>query len=292
LIYNIKSYAKLNLFLHVMGKRDDGYHELLSLMTPIDLCDDLEIDFSADRIIVDCDHPGVPTDESNLVFKAARAFFDHFDRVDKSQTHKGIGVKINKQIPPGGGLGGGSSDAATVFMALNHYYDTPFTKTELMELGLKIGAVVPFFIFGSPALVSGIGEKVETSADLLPYHVILCSPGIESSTASVFKTYDFRLTIIQKYNINTGLNVGFRGRIFDVRECLHNDLEESAFKLYPQIKAVKEEMELLLKRKVYMTGSGSSLFTLFSKYGNAKAAFAKLNDKWEESCKTVFLSSF
>ncbi len=292
MISTYQSYAKLNLFLHVTGKREDGYHELYSLMTKISLCDDLGIDFSTSEISVACNHSQVPSDASNLAYKAAILFYDHLNTLEGKEREKGLYVRIKKKIPPGGGLGGGSSNAATVLTALNEYYQNPFSKSQLMELGLQLGADVPFFIFDKTAIVTGIGEQLEACPDLLPYHVLLCDPGVAASTVQVFTNFDFRLTKNQKYNKKTGLNVRLRGQVFDVREYLHNDLEEPALRLYPRIRSAKEEMELLLQRKVHMTGSGSSLFTLFSEAENAKSAFTLLNEKWKESGKRVFLSSF
>ena len=291
MIKKLASFAKINLFLYVTGKRKDGYHNLHSLMTQIDLCDDLYIDFSQKELSILCDHPGVPEDESNLVYKAAVLFYQSLKKIN-SNIEKGFSIKIIKRIPPGRGLGGGSSNAASVLMALNTYYKTPFSKTELMILGAKLGADVPFFIFGHPAIAGGIGERLEKVDNLKFYHLVLCDPGVAASTAMVYKNIDYRLTLNQKYNIYAGLNEQLLGLEFDVRDQMHNDLEESARRLYPEIKKTKEEMAVLLQRKVYMTGSGSSLFALFSARENAQKGFEKLLKTCAGSKKKVFLSSF
>jgi len=285
-----KSFAKINLFLYVTAKRADGYHNLYSLMTKIGLCDDIYIDYTKSGISVTCDYPGVPEDDSNLACKAAVMFFCSLKA--KGCKKKGLSIEIIKQIPPGGGLGGGSSNAATVLQALNKAYQKPFSKAELMSMGLRLGADVPFFIFGGPAIARGVGERLEKIRGLRPYHLVLCDPGIASSTADVYKNIEFQLTPNQKYTMNTGLNVLLRGREFDVRGLMHNDLEESACRLYPEIKETKEEMALLLHRKVFMTGSGSSLFALFSAGENARKGYERLLKKWAGSNKKVFLSSF
>jgi len=289
LIEKIKSYAKINLFLYVTAKREDGYHDLNSLMTQIDLHDDIDIDFVKKGVSVLCDHPDVPEDESNLAHKAAVLFYDALKTDDKKQ---GVSIKIKKRIPPGGGLGGGSSNAATVLKVLNHYYGNPFSKTKLMKMGLTLGADVPFFIYGNAAIAKGIGERLENVVNLEFFHLVLCDPGIAASTAKVYKNIDFRLTSNQKYNINTGLNVLLRGHEIDMREQLHNDLEESACRLYPEIKETKEEMALLLQRRVYMSGSGSSLFALFSDHEKAQRGYEKLLKKLSMNDRKVFLSSF
>ncbi|MBU0462464.1 MAG: 4-(cytidine 5'-diphospho)-2-C-methyl-D-erythritol kinase [Proteobacteria bacterium] len=287
----VASFAKINLFLYVTGKRKDGYHNLHSLMTQIDLRDDLYIEFAQKELSISCDHPDVPEDESNLAYKAAVLFYQSL-KTKVCEEKKGLSIEIIKRIPPGGGLGGGSSNAASVLMALNTYYKTPFSKSELMTLGLKLGADVPFFIFGYPAIARGVGEMLEKVAGLKFYHLVLCDPGVAASTAEVYKNIDFRLTANQKDNIKTGLNVTLRGQEFDVRDQMHNDLEESACRLYPEIKETKEEMAVLLQRKVYMTGSGSSLFALFSARENAEKGFELLLKKWARSKRKVFLSSF
>ncbi|MFH2057287.1 MAG: 4-(cytidine 5'-diphospho)-2-C-methyl-D-erythritol kinase [Pseudomonadota bacterium] len=291
MIKTYRSFAKINLFLSVLGRRDDGYHDLCTLMTQIDLYDDIHIDFNSKEISVSCLHPDVPEDHSNLVIKAAKLFYQTL----KSRARDfqgGLSMQIDKKIPPGGGLGGGSSNAATVLMALNEHHNQPFAIEKLMEMGLQLGADVPFFIFGKPAVAKGVGERLESVPHLKPYHLVLCDPGVAASTAAVYKNIDFRLTSNQKDNIKSGLNVLLRGQEFDVGDCLHNDLEESACRLYPKIRETKEEMELLLQKKVFMTGSGSSLFALFSNPKDAKKGFECLSKKWAKSKRSVFLSSF
>jgi len=260
-------------------------------MTQIDLCDDLYLGFDQNDLSIFCDHPDVPADESNLAYKAAVLFYQALKQ-KTGEDRKGLLIKIIKHIPPGGGLGGGSSNAASVLMALNTYFNTPFSKTELMTLGLKLGADVPFFIFGHPAIASGVGERLEKAAGLKSYHLVLCDPGVAASTAKVYKNIDYRLTSNQKDNIKIGLNVPLRGQGFDLMDHMHNDLEESACRLYPEIKNTKEEMALLLERKVYMTGSGAALFALFSERDSAKKGFDRLSKIWADSKNKVFLSSF
>ena len=287
MISTFRSHAKINLFLHVTGRRKDGYHTLCSLMTRIDLCDKIDLDFSSDRICVTCGYPGVPEDESNLAVKAAALFFKASGINDCR-----VAITIDKKIPPGGGLGGGSSNAATVLNALNVYFDRPFSAEELEMLGFQLGADIPFFIKGKPAIATGIGEKLETVENLVPYYLVLCAPGIESSTAEVYKNIDFRLTENQKYNMNTGLNVPRRGQKLDAVEWLHNDLEDPACRLYPEIRQIKEEMSLVLKKQVSMTGSGSSLFALFTDVNAARQGCDRLKEHWSENKRKVFLSSF
>ena len=289
MILKVKSFAKINLFLYITSKRNDGFHNLCSLMTNINIHDDIHLDFSTNKLIITCKHPHVPEDESNIAYKAADLFFNSLES-GNYKNQKGLSITIEKKIPVGGGLGGGSSNAAAVLTALNNYYKNPFSNSRLMEMGLSLGADVPFFIFNAPAIARGVGEKLEKVENLKPYYLVLYNPGVQALTAKVYKNIDFKLTKKQKYNINTGLSVLLRGIDFDVRDIMHNDLEESACRLYPEIKKAKEEMELLLEKKVFMTGSGSSLFALFTEHENAYKGYEKLLTKWNKS--KVFLSSF
>jgi 4-diphosphocytidyl-2-C-methyl-D-erythritol kinase len=291
LIQKVKSFAKINLFLHVTSKRKDGYHNLNSLMTQIDLCDDIYLEFFKKKLTVFCDHPDVPEDESNIAYKAAEMFFNTIE-TNNQKEQKGLSITIKKKIPVGGGLGGGSSNAAAVLTALNSHFKKPFSTPQLMKMGLSLGADIPFFIFNSPALATGVGEKLEKIKTLKPFYIVLCNPGVHASTAKVYKNIDFKLTTKQKYNINTGLSVLVRGMDFDIREIMHNDLEESACRLYPEIRTTKEEMELVMGKRVFMTGSGSSLFALFTKFEKAEKGYEKLLTKWNKSKKKAFLSSF
>lgn len=297
-----RSFAKINLFLQVTGKRPDGFHDLCSLMTQIDLHDEVEICFKGKGISVVCDYPGVPQDETNLACRAAQVFLDAFEQKKGTPLKEGVSIRICKRIPPGGGLGGGSSNAATVLMALNEYGSHLFVREELMELGVKLGADVPFFIFGSPALATGKGEKLKKYSDLPGSYLVLCDPGVSASTADVFKNLDLRLTSAPKYNKNTGLNalspgmgpggMGLRDMRIDDRDKWQNDLEASACGLYPEIAAAKQEMERILQTRVHMSGSGSSLFALFSGREDAGKAYELLAQKWYQGPQKVFLSSF
>jgi 4-diphosphocytidyl-2-C-methyl-D-erythritol kinase len=286
-----KSFAKVNLFLYVTGKRDDGYHELYSLMAQIDLWDEVALLFEGKGVSVACDHPGVPEGEANLAYRAADLFVQAYKQQKGGGLLEGVSIQIKKNIPVGGGLGGGSSNAASVLMALNEHCGGFFSHQQLMALGLRLGADVPFFIFGVPALATGVGEVLEKYSHLPELYLVLCDPGVPASTADVFKNLKFRLTSRCNYNMNTGLNALVGGQGDEGREKLHNDLEVSACDLYPEIASVKEEMEFLLERNVYMSGSGSTLFALFSGPENAGKAYELLAKKWSKGSKKLFLTS-
>ncbi|WP_022664440.1 4-(cytidine 5'-diphospho)-2-C-methyl-D-erythritol kinase [Desulfospira joergensenii] len=284
--------AKINLFLHVLGELPDGFHELFSLMVPIDFGDDLEFSFKGKGISVSCNHPGVPDGSPNLAHRAGILFFDQYRNRTGQEPLAGVDIRIDKRIPPGGGLGGGSSNAATVLMTLNKKCGNIFTRNELMDMGFSLGADVPFFIFGGAAFARGRGEKLEKAENLPKRHLVLCDPGVEASTAKVFKNLDLCLTSKGKYTINTGSNVLIRGNGIDLEQGLHNDLEETACRLYPEIKSAREEMEMLLGQRVLMSGSGSSLFALFSGPEQAEQGGETLQRQWQGGSRKLFVSSF
>jgi 4-diphosphocytidyl-2-C-methyl-D-erythritol kinase len=289
----VLSPAKINLFLHVTGKRSDGYHELYTLMTCLNFGDRLEFDFTVPGVSVRCDHPDVPEDGSNLVHRAATLFFDAFSRRGSSgEGRPGVRVVIHKKIPVGAGLGGGSSNAATTLLVLNRRFDSPFSLDALMAMGLRLGADVPFFIHGGPAFARGVGEKLSHCDSLLPYHVVVFFPGFNASTPLVYKNVDFALTKQQKSNNNALLNEHEMGKVFDIKGFLHNDLEEAACRSYPDILSVREEMADFFPEGLLMTGSGSSFFALFSDGSKAEQAYDTLMEKSKATDKQVFLTSF
>lgn len=286
----ILSPAKINLFLHVTGRRPDGFHELFSLMAPIELCDHIDMDFSGQGIDVSCDHPDVPDGAANLAHRAAVLFSDAFAEKKGARPFDGLKIFIRKKIPVGGGLGGGSSNAASVLLALSRRENHLFSSGQLMHLGLSLGADVPFFIGRGPAFASGIGERLTPCPDLPGYWVVVCSPGVSASTVKVFKKLGFGLTFTPKYIMNTGSNSLPAGQELSGGEVLQNDLEDPACRLYPEIGSTKKEMAFLLQRNVYMSGSGSSLFALYSDHDAATAGFERLSRAWAGSRQQVFLT--
>ncbi|MCG8563659.1 MAG: 4-(cytidine 5'-diphospho)-2-C-methyl-D-erythritol kinase [Desulfobacterales bacterium] len=290
MIQTLASPAKINLFLHVTGKRPDGYHELCSAMVKLDLADEMVFDFSRSGIDVTCDHPLVPGDETNLVWRAAELFFREWEGAGYgSLPIPGMGVEIHKKIPVGGGLGGGSSNAATTLAALNGICGDRFSRDALMAMGLELGADVPFFLFGGPALARGVGEVLEPLAPVPEMAVLLVDPGIFASTVRVFK--NFKLTTREFLTINPGSNVLPNRQTPETGVVLENDLEISAFELYPGIRAAKEEMASLLNEDVHMSGSGAALFILYPDQDRAKDDYQQLIQHWTEKPFQVILSS-
>ncbi|HIJ55799.1 MAG TPA: 4-(cytidine 5'-diphospho)-2-C-methyl-D-erythritol kinase [Deltaproteobacteria bacterium] len=247
--------AKVNLFLQVIGKRPDNYHNLFSLMCPISLYDTVTLKFRPNDpfISLDCSDPNVPNDDSNLAHKAAVAFM-------KQRKHKiGLEISIHKQIPVAAGLGGGSSDAAAVLMGLNRYFDNLLTQDQLLSLGLSLGADVPFFVYQKPALATGVGEKLEHFGHLKPCHLLLINPGYGVSTTKIFKNLNLRLTKCKKIH----KNFPFNKRGFDAVQYLCNDLETVTASLHPEIGKAKTALLKNGALGALMSGSGPTVFGLF-----------------------------
>lgn len=269
----ILSPAKINLFLQITGKRSDGYHNLVTLMCCIKLYDTISIIFGSKETTVTCPDPNVPEDRTNLACKAADLFFKKVNR------HEGVKISIEKRIPVSAGLGGGSSNAASVLLELNRHYQYPFSPEELIKMGLSIGADVPFFLFRRPAIATGIGEKLEAYHGLVPYNILLVYPGFGVATADIYNNLNLRLTKCKKINIYALL----KQRGFDAERHLCNDLESVAASRYPTILSVKEALLNHGATGAIMTGSGPTVFGLFSdpnKARNAKHALAE-NSKWQ-----------
>ncbi|MEX1298892.1 MAG: 4-(cytidine 5'-diphospho)-2-C-methyl-D-erythritol kinase [Desulfotignum sp.] len=292
MIQSSTSFAKINLFLYVTGKRPDGYHDLFTLMTTIQLADVMTFTFQGAGVEVTCNHPLVPEDETNLAYRAATLFFRACEDQKKNISVPGVTIDIKKNIPVGGGLGGGSSNAATVLSTLNARCHDLFSCKELMEMGRQLGADVPFFLYGRPALATGVGDQLTRVPRLHPRHVVLCDPGIAASTASVYQDHDFCLTSQGKYTIESASNILSTGQDVDVRPYLHNDLEAASFRLYPEIKVARDEMAYLLQKPVTMSGSGGSLFSLFSDKKNAVQAYELLRKHRAWKNRQVFLTVF
>ena len=266
----IESPAKINLFLHILGKRPDGYHELSTLMCCVTLYDMLSIDTGYKNISVSCTDPEIPTDEKNHAYRAADLFLKKLDKKD------GVRIHINKKIPVGGGLGGGSSNAAAVLSGLNKLFGNPFTLSEIMKMGLEIGADVPFFLFKKPALATGIGDNLEECPVKIPYKVLIIYPGFGVSTKDVYNNLNLRLT-----NCKKKLKSSPFEREFDP-ELLCNDLESVTASRHPEINEVKEALFKTGAKGALMSGSGSSVFGLFPDYDSAITANKALsiNSKW------------
>ena len=250
--------AKLNLFLHVVGRRSDGYHLLQTVFRFLDFSDQVSLTIRDDnKIQLNTPILGVPA-EKNLCVQAARLL------QKESGTSLGIEISLEKLIPMGGGLGGGSSDAATTLLALNRLWNLNWSREELMGLGLNLGADVPVFIFGENAFAEGIGEKLKP-IKLLPAWYLVLTPPVHVSTADIFASKELtRNTIpvkIPPFSVGLG----------------HNDLESVVCLAYPQVARHLEWLRQLNRTTmVAMTGSGACVFAEFITESAARMALASV----------------
>lgn len=259
-LYDVPAPAKVNLFLHVVGRRADGYHLLQTAFRFIDLCDTLHFDLRADGgIDRSTDLPGVPP-EQDLTLRAAHAL------QRATGTRQGVQIGLEKRIPQGGGLGGGSSDAATVLIALNRLWGTGLSRRELMALALPLGADVPVFVFGQSAFAQGVGE--ELAAVTLPERAYLVAqPDASVPTAEIFSAPD--LTRDSSY-------ITIADFLASPTFCFgRNDLEPVVYRLYPEVLGASRWLAEQLKPRgvaVRMSGSGACLYAEFSELSEAVLA--------------------
>lgn len=249
--------AKLNLFLHVTGRRADGYHELQTVFQLLDRGDLLDFQVREDGAIRRTSElPGVPQ-ETDLVVRAARLLREH------TGSALGADIRIDKHLPMGGGLGGGSSDAATTLLALNHLWQTQLSRDELMKLGLQLGADVPFFVFGRNAFAEGVGETLTAVSTPSRWYVVL-EPGVEVPTARIFSdTHLTRNTNVVKISDFSAGSDEFKTGFGK------NDLQVVASRLFAP---VAEALEWLAQYgQARMTGSGACVFCAFEQEHQADA---------------------
>lgn len=252
--------AKVNLTLKVLGSRPDGYHEISTIMQPVDLFDEIRIEAAEpEGIEVTSSGIEIPTGEDNLAWKAADAF------LRESGINTGVKIFIRKNIPTGAGLGGGSSNAAAVLTGLNKIYNV-LSEKKLLGIASGLGADVPFFIRSFTALAEGIGEKITVLRDFpLFYYVLLCPP-LHVSTGDVYRKWD------EIHETDTEESSSVESETTDEIERfkhekgglpLRNDLEIPAMELYPEIKSFKQILSSLDAKDILMTGSGSAVFAAF-----------------------------
>ncbi len=268
--------AKLNLFLHVTGRRADGYHLLQSVFLLIDLCDELDFDLRDDgRIVRTTDIADVPAD-ADLAVRAARLL--QAAAAERGIRAPGADIAIHKRLPMGGGIGGGSSDAATTLIVLNHLWQAGFSRAELMRLGLQLGADVPFFLLGENAFVEGIGEQL-TPVSTPPTWFVLVHPGVAVPTPIIFRSPE--LTRDTKVV-----------RIADFSRRLpaygKNDLQAVAARAFPP---VADALKWLSDHgDARMTGSGACVFAAFASESDADAVLRQVPVQWR-SWKTQALAA-
>ena len=251
------AFAKLNLTLDVLGKRADGYHDLKSVMQTISVRDDIEIDVGTGepwRLL--CDKEGIPTDDSNLAWKAAKVFFD---AVKKDPG--GLEIRIVKRIPSGAGLGGGSADAAAVLRALNRHYGHPFSIGALAELGAQVGSDVPFCTLCGTAMVEGRGEKLRKLPDMPDCVFVVCKPEFSISTPELYRKIDER-EIAKRPDNRAMESAILAGDLGKVAENLCNVFDPIVTEEHLELNYIKSIFNSYGAAGYQMTGSGSAVFAI------------------------------
>lgn len=266
----------MNLTLRVVGRRSDGYHLIDSIMVPVSLYDVIEIRRSRiknskskrARIEVTCNDPLVPRGEKNIVYRAAQLLMRHVN------ADAAVRIHIQKQIPTGAGLGGGSADAAATLVGVNRLFRLGLSNRRLERLALSLGADVPFFIRARPARARGIGERLRSVGALARFWLVIIYPGFPVSTAWVYKKLGRKLT---KPIVDN--SIAFSLKNFDkLSDLLVNDLESVTLDRYPKIRLLKEKLLREGAARGLMSGSGSSVFGVFKSKGRAQKAFRRLRN--------------
>lgn len=271
----IKAPAKINIYLDVVGKRPDGYHELQTVMQSISLYDEVSVTKIPCGIQLTCDKDYIPTDERNIAYKAAKAFKDKFEIKD------GVKIHLEKKIPVGSGLGGGSVDAASVLLAMDHLFEASVKKEELIELGKSIGADVPFCLLGKTALAEGIGERLTQISNSADWDIVLIKPRFSISTAMVYKNYKMqeRPPNVSAKGMIDALE---SGSVTGVASNMYNALESVACNEYPEIEHIKKRLIEAGAKGALMSGSGSSVFGLFEDKESAKDSYGRFRKKYQQ----------
>lgn len=254
--------AKLNLSLDIVGTRGDGYHLLQTVMKTISLFDTLGLKKS-DNISLQCNWEDVPTDSKNLCYKAAELFFK------TTGISGGVAITLEKQIPFGAGLGGGSSDAAATLKGLDKLYKTNMSPNELADCGIKIGADVPFFFYGKTALVEGIGEKYTLLDDFMDCWFVIVKPKLFISAAEAYIAFD-KSKKIKRPNTEAVVDAIKRRDLNLFCQNAGNVLEEAVNK--PEVWSIKNQLNELGAKYSAMTGSGSAVFGIFTSKESANFA--------------------
>ncbi|TAJ98878.1 MAG: 4-(cytidine 5'-diphospho)-2-C-methyl-D-erythritol kinase [Candidatus Manganitrophaceae bacterium] len=269
----IKAPAKVNLYLKVLGRREDGYHQILSLMQMVGLYDFLAFREDRSEIHLTVEDGLLPADRSNLIIRAAEALQGAASSM--GERPKGASIRLTKQIPIAAGLGGGSSDAAATLIGLNRLWGLRWPRERLAQLGATLGSDVPFFLYGPTAWASGRGEQIEPAGSTGPGWMVLVNPGFTVSTAWVYQEFSRKLGLTKRgREITINKFIAHRPSLREIFHRPHNDLEEVTLEAFPQLTQIKKELSRLGGKGILMSGSGPTLFALFKEYASAKQAAA------------------
>lgn len=276
----LRAFAKINLGLDILRKREDGYHEVRMIMQTIQMYDVLEMKkVKKPGISLSVNYPYIPSDERNLVYKAAKLLMDEF------QVKEGVYIRLEKFIPVAAGMAGGSSDAAAAMVGINHLFKLGLSEKDLMDRAVNIGADVPYCIMRGTALAEGIGEKLTRIAQVPDCYVLIGKPGIGVSTKTAYES--LQLDKIQSHpDIDGMIRDIENGNLLAMTDKMGNVFESGIIGKYPVIGEIKDLMEANGALKAMMSGSGPTVFGIFDDREKMEAAAAVLRQS--NLAKTVF----
>lgn len=270
--FTLPSFAKLNLDLRVLGKRDDGYHELFTVFQTVSLCDDISF-AEGDSIELTGSDPIIPIDERNLIVKAANILRQRFAVTAGAKMH------LRKRIPAPGGLGGGSSNAAVALIGLKRLWRLDVGFDEMLEIAATLGSDVPFFLYGGTAMGFGRGTEIEPIPDISEEYLLIVTPDVQVPTTDAFEELNAP-SLTSEASERILLNCRFNAESLDLRHtALKNDLEPTVFGTHPQIALVKQTLLDLGAVNALMSGSGASVFAVFDKEETRQTAIKALDEQ-------------
>ena len=276
----LRAMAKINLGLDIIGKREDGYHEVRMIMQTIRMYDVLEIrKKSSPGISLSTNLPYIPCDERNLVYKAAKILMDEF------HVEEGLSMKLTKSVPVAAGMAGGSSDAAAAFVGVNRLFHLGLSQEELMKRAVQVGADVPYCVMRGTALAEGIGEKLTRLPDLPGCYILIGKQGINVSTRTAYENLD--LNEIRRRPDIDGMIRDIKNKdLYSMTGKMENVFEPGIMAKYPVIREIRDLMEKQGALKAMMSGSGPTVFGIFDDAGKMQNAARAL--KKSGLAKTVF----
>jgi 4-diphosphocytidyl-2-C-methyl-D-erythritol kinase len=278
----LQAFAKINLGLDVLGKREDGYHEVRMIMQTIRMYDQLDMRKSVEPgIHLTTNKKYIPVDENNLVWRAAKLMMDTCGIIE------GVSIHLHKVIPVAAGMAGGSSDAAATLVGMNRLFHCGLSKEKLMELGVQIGADVPYCVLRGTALAEGIGEKLTVLPPMPDCWILIGKPGISVSTKYVYTTLDLNTDTVHP-DIDGMKKALEDGNLYGITERMGNVLQDVTIPAYPEVERIKEQMKTLGAVNAMMSGSGPTVFGIFDNEEKAQKACQKLRESG--SCQQVFLT--
>jgi 4-diphosphocytidyl-2-C-methyl-D-erythritol kinase len=277
-LLSMKSCAKVNLGLRIVGKRNDGYHDIETILQTIDLSDEIEIDETSGGIEVVCNTPGVPRGQENLAFAAAKM------TLEAARSSRGVSIKIDKKIPSGGGLGGASSNAAATIKGLNSLFDLGLDEEKMYEIAKALGSDVPFFIRGGAALATGRGDRLKHIDVKRKLNLVIVFPGFPVSTGWAYEKANSGLTP-PDFDIKILASALEQGDTSSLCKRLYNSFEEVVFGHYPELLDMKKMMLQLGASGALLSGSGSCVFCIVEERDSARAIASQFSKEglatWE-----------